>query len=209
MVLKMIAFKQEWLILVCRFPPLGTKIPQAVQTYMTSVMDAGAVLVAGLFGNTGPQLQNLFVDRGSGTAIHQGWLMGDTDAVCTYPAYWVILANHRLEDANSTRALKVNGCFPEGRFERRPFERALLPVQECVPEWTSWVDVPGSRAKWWSCPKNVGAVKAITPAFEWWTFGIYQLPLWLEGSPTRKKASPARKARQRAFCDMELKAALR
>ena len=83
MVLKMIAFKQEWLILVCRFPPEGTDIPQAVQMHMRSVMDAGAVLVAGLFGNTGPQLRKLFLDRGSGTAIHQGWLMGDTDTVFT------------------------------------------------------------------------------------------------------------------------------
>ena len=155
---------------------------------MRSVIDAGAVLVAGLFGNTGPQLRNLFLDRGSGTAIYQGWV-DHTDTLCTYPAYWVILANHILEDANSTRALlPIDQQMMDLRpFERRPFERALLPVKECVPEWTSLVDVPGSRAKWWSCPKNVGAVKAITPAFNSWAFGIYQLPLWLEGSRTCKK----------------------
>ena len=179
---EMIAFKQEWLIVVCRFPPLGTKIPMAVCMHMMSQMDEGAVLVAGFFGNTGPQLRDLFLGRGSRTAIHQGWVMGDTDTVCSYPAYWVILAKHRLEEFTPTRSWllpdeqQMMGLRP---FERRPFKRALLPVKECLP--------PGSRAKWWSCPKNVGLVKAITPAFNLWGFGIYQLPLWLEGSPKCKK----------------------
>ena len=73
MVLKLRSDKQEWSLIVCRFPPTGKEIPPATLELMTSQMDAGAVLVTGLFGNTGPQLRNLFMNKGSGATIHQGW----------------------------------------------------------------------------------------------------------------------------------------
>ena len=66
----------------------------------------------------------------------------------------------------------------------RPFESALLPVLS-VPQWTGCVDVPvlGSAV---AGAKKIGGVKARTPDFKCWWFGIYQLPIWLVGSRTSK-----------------------
>ena len=123
---------------------------------MIAQIDAGAVIITGLFGNTGPQLRNLFMNKGSGSTIHQGWYNDfANDRVCTYPAYWVILANHkqRANDAQDdlpyvSNLVDVGGTSSaavaaEERPEERPFASAMLPVED-VPQWTGCVDVPGS-----------------------------------------------------------------
>ena len=148
MVLTSRSDKQEWPVIVCGFPPTGNEIPPAICNYMTSQIDAGAVLVTGLFGNTGPQLRTLFMNKGSGSPIHQGWLMDDTNRVCTYPAYWVLLAYHKPKGAKDTtqdlphvEALAGIGGSSAELQNIRPFESALLPVLS-VPQWTGCVDVP-------------------------------------------------------------------
>ena len=110
MVLKLKEDKIDWLMLVCRFPPQGAKIPDMVMRSMMAIMESGAVLVCGLFGNVGPQLRDLFQDRGAGAPIHQGWKGVHPDApeeFHTYPAYWVILANHKQKKSKSEQALPL------------------------------------------------------------------------------------------------------
>ena len=163
--------------------------------HMMTLMDAGAVLVAGVFGNAGPQLRLLFEGKGSGSPIHQSWIMKDEDDVCTYPAYWVILGKHKNKASNSTQVLpryqQMMELSIESNESRRPFESAMLPVRD-VPQWTVH---PGSAV---ADAKKVGLVKSCTPNFKWWNFGIYQLPVWLGGSRTGKKDTADRKAKKTA-----------
>ena len=192
---------QEWLVIVCRFPPRGNEIPVAIVKYMIAHIDAGAVIITGLFGDTGPQLRNLFMNRGSGSAIHQRWLMNDENRVCTYPAYWVLLANHKPKSGNDAQELPYFqdlvdlGGTSASLIEDRPFESALLSVED-VPQWTVCADVP-VRGSAIASAKNIGAVTAKKPDFKRWWFGIYQLPLWLGGSRTGKAIGPERKAKNR------------
>ena len=196
--LKLRSDKQEWLVIVCRFPPRGNEIPDAIVKYMIAQINAGAVIITGLFGNTGPQLRNLFMNKGSGSAIHQGWLMNDENRVCTYPAHWVLLANHKPKSGNDAQELPYFqdlvdlGGTSASPIEDRPFESALLSVED-VPQWTGCADVPvpGSAV---AEAKKIGAVTAKKPDFKRWWFGINQLSLWLGGSRTGRTNKPERKA---------------
>ena len=191
---------QEWVILVCRFPSMGAKIPKDLIQYMMAQMDSGTVLVVGLFGNTCSQLQNLFQDKGRGKPIYQGWkgvLVEEPEQVCTYPAYWMLLGNHKEKPANSQQALPLYQQMldlPRSEFQKpfkeNPFERSMLRVDK-VPEWI-WKDSIDKEAK------TIGWVKTATPDFKWWTFGIYQLPLWLGGSRTGKPKTQKRRASEKA-----------
>ena len=74
--------------------------------------------------------------------------MDDTNRVCTYPAYWVHLANHKPKGAKDTtedlphvEALAGIGGSSASLQNIRPFESALLAVLS-VPQWTGCVDVP-------------------------------------------------------------------
>ena len=200
MVLKLRKDRQEWPIIVCRFPRDATEIPPTVMKHFATRVDGGgSVMAVGLFGNTGPQLRQLFGNKGSGDVVRQTWLVDGEPRV--YPAYWVFLADHKQKHLKPEDAV-----VDYERLRRldcgtglRPFEAEMIKVSD-VPSWVS-DDIQvrdGEPYRGHADGPKVGTVRPKPPAFEeHWVWGLYQHPLWLGGSRTGKKASAKRKASKR------------
>jgi len=92
-----------WPLLVVNFPVTSTHIPEKVFSWMQDKQSLGIGMMAGVFGDTAPQLRGLCdVDVPGGRPIANFWLV-DNQPMC-YPAYIIPNFHHRARIAAQDEA---------------------------------------------------------------------------------------------------------
>ena len=215
-----------WPLLVANFPANSDHIPEKVLSWMREKQSVGIGMMAGVFGDTAPQLRSLCdLDVPGGRPIANFWLV-DNKPMC-YPAYIIPNFHHRARIAAQDEAGNIiaqdlppysllhSGYVlgnPDPCGDDKPFKAGFLglrdrftweprPEEEQNKKETQ-KGKPGAEIA--APPGVVKTCKVTAAALQWWVYGLLQMPVFCGGSrcgklPTagRRTAKKLRKLRDR------------